>query len=194
MEAEKQGEQQGKTFAATAAAPNELVDDTTRRIRDTVDQRMSDYLDIWRSTARAWDRREFDAKHLLENMTALYTFALRDAATLYRLPFEPAPGDDARPSVISIAVPIEPLHNSVSIACDELRHVEQSDHMLQGHAVSISPNPVPAGATSVTVTFDSFGKPRGAYRGKLVTWAQDPGDAETVADVVVYVGGGNSRF
>lgn len=177
--------------------PRETVDDSTRQLRELVQQRLDDYLELMRNSARAWDRRDVDSKRMLEDSTALFEFVVRDAAWWFRQAVNGVQLGDAGASTgsaLNVDVPITPPTGEVTVSCSGLRHARHEQHTIPGHAIAVSPNPVPAGTTSVKVAFDPFGKPEGAYVGKLVTWTDRPGESEHYGDVVFYVGGNNQRF
>jgi hypothetical protein len=180
--------------AAAPLVPQETVDDPTRQLRDTIQQRLQDYIELMRNSARAWDRREVDAKRLLDDSTALWEFAVRDMMWWYRQPFQSSHQSTGSPSMLSVAVPIDPPEHLTTLACSGLTHAQHAQHQIPQHAIAVSPNPVRPGANSVQVSFDSFGKPAGAYVGKLVAWTSDPDQSVDYGDVIFYVGGSNQRF
>lgn len=177
--------------------PREHVDDSTRQLRDLVQQRLDDYLELMRNSARAWDRREVDAKRIMDDSTALFEFAVRDATWWFRQALNGVrlgSEDATTGSALSIDVPIKPPGTTTTIACSGLRHAQHGQYTIPQHAIAVSPNPVPSGTTSVTVAFDPFGKPEGAYVGKLSAWTDDPDSSAEYGDVIFYVGGNNQRY
>jgi hypothetical protein len=177
--------------------PQETVDDQTRQLRDTVEERLNDYLVLMRDTARTWDRREFDSKHLIEQSTALFEYVTRDAMWWFRHAVQTAQSATdvtSSPSALRINVPIKPPQHEVTLACSGLRHAQHSEQTIPQHAIAISPNPVPPGTSSVEVSFDPFGKPAGGYVGELVQWRSGANKPEPFGDVIVYVGGNDRRF
>jgi hypothetical protein len=174
--------------------PQETVDDPTRQLRDTIQERMQDYIELMRGSARAWDSREVDSKRLLDDSTALYEFAVRDMMWWFRQPMQMARYQSGSPSQLSVDVPIDPPEHLITLACSGLRHAQHGEHEIPQHAIAVNPNPVRPGSKSVQVSFDSFGKPAGAYVGKLIAWSSSPDQSVEYGDVIFYIGGSNQRF
>ena len=180
----------------SASPPRETIDDVSRQLRESISGRLDDYLELWRDSARAWDRREYDAKRLLRDTTAWFELGVRDVLSLWRQPFQLqwATRDDGPPSVIAFDVQIEPQSHSATLTCTDLEHAQHGGPKIASHAVQISPNPVPAGTDHVTIRFDGFQKPQGAYVGQLVVYDDKQADHTIVGDIVAYVGGNDRRF
>ena len=176
--------------------PHEAVDDQTRRLRDSVEERVDDYLELMRNSARAWDRKEFDSKRLIEESTALFEYVTRDVMWWFRHAVQSAQPSPAATSssALSINVPITPPKDQIMVACSGLVHVQHTDQTIAQNAIAVSPNPVVPGTTSVEVSFDPFGKRAGAYVGKLVQWRSTAPKPIPLGDVIFYVGGNNQRF
>ena len=123
---------------------------------------------------------------MLEDSTALFEFVVRDAAWWFRQAVNGVQLGDAGASTgsaLNVDVPITPPTEEVTVSCSGLRHARHEQHTIPGHAIAVSPNPVPAGTTSVKVAFDPFESLRAPMNGKLVTWTDRPGESEHYGDV-----------